>query len=150
MHLDAGLRLVPDSLVRVCGDVEVAAELAVDPQQQVAVERGGHPERVIVGEEQLAVGLDEIGTEEKRVSARERSANATKKCVRPWTVEVSDIGPKQDYQRPPGASLSRDLRQPDFVGRFVRHDTDVPRSAERTTRQGERARRDVNEMKVEP
>ena len=150
MHLDAGLGLVPDRLVGECGDVEVAAELAVDPQQQVAVERGGHPERVIIGKEQLAFGFDEIGAEEKRVSVRERSANAAQKRVRSWTVEVTDVGPEQKHQRPPGVSFSRDLRQPDFVGRFMRHDMDVLRSAERATRQGERARRDVNEMKVEP
>src|SRR5207244_10254876 len=86
--------------------VEVAAELAVDPQQQVAVERGGHSERVIIGKDQLGCGFGEIGAEEKRVSPRQRRANDAQKCVRPWTVEVTDIGPEQDHQRPP-ASASR-------------------------------------------
>jgi hypothetical protein len=150
VHLHAELQVVPDRLVRECGDVDVADELAVDPQQQVAVECGGDPERVIISKEQLALGFDEIGAEQKRVSALERSANPTQKCVRSWTVEVTDVGTEQKHQRLPGVSFSRDLGQPDFVGGLMRHDMDVLRSAERATRQGERARRDVNQMKFEP
>ena len=44
----------------------VAAELPVDAHEQVAVERRGHAERIVVGEQQVALRLDEIGAEQQR------------------------------------------------------------------------------------
>ena len=62
-------------------EVEVAAELAVDAQQHVQVERGADAERIVVGEQQIALGLDEIradaGTRRRaQASARMRSSSA--------------------------------------------------------------------------
>ena len=69
-------RRIPDGAVGERVEVEVAAELAVDPDQQVAVERGGHAERIVVGEQQVALRLHEIGAEQQRVARRERRADA--------------------------------------------------------------------------
>ncbi len=68
VHLDAALARVPDGAVGEGREVEVGAELAVDAHEQVLVERGRHAERVVVGEQQLALGLDEVGAEEQRVA----------------------------------------------------------------------------------
>ena len=50
VHLDALLGRVPDGEVIEGGEIEVAAELAIDADEQVLVERGGDAERIVVGE----------------------------------------------------------------------------------------------------
>ena len=49
VYLDPALRLVVEGQMLETVDVEIAAELAVDPLQEVEVERGGHPGPVVVG-----------------------------------------------------------------------------------------------------
>ena len=50
------------------GDVEVGAELAVDAEEQVQVERRRDAERVVIGKLQIAFRLDEIRAQQKRVA----------------------------------------------------------------------------------
>ena len=57
MHLDPRCRRVPDGAVRELVHVEVAVQLAIDPHEQVAIERRGHAERIVVGQQQLGLGL---------------------------------------------------------------------------------------------
>src|SRR5262245_6723179 len=49
VHLDAAVRLVVEGAVIERCEIEVAAELAVDPSEEVAIEGGGDAEGVIVG-----------------------------------------------------------------------------------------------------
>ena len=58
-------------------EIERATELAVDAHEQVLVECGGHAERIVVGELQLAVGFDEIGAEQQKISGLQHVANAS-------------------------------------------------------------------------
>ena len=76
VHLDARLVGVPDGAVDEAVEVEVAAELAVDADEQVAVERRRHAERIVVGEQQIALRLHEIGAESSASPRRERRADA--------------------------------------------------------------------------
>ena len=57
MHLDASRRFVIERVMAVRGHVEVAAELAVDPGQQVQIESGGDALRVVVCRVQQAPDL---------------------------------------------------------------------------------------------
>src|SRR3970040_2093425 len=61
MHLDARLSGVPHGAVSEPLHREIRGELAVDPDEQIAVERRGHAQRIVVGQQQLAFGLDEVG-----------------------------------------------------------------------------------------
>jgi hypothetical protein len=49
VHLDAAQGPVVEGSVRPGGEVEVGAELPVDAGQQVAIEGGGDPRRIVVG-----------------------------------------------------------------------------------------------------
>ena len=89
---------VPDCLVRECGDVEVAAELAVDAHEEIAIERGGHTERIVVGKQQLVGWLHEIGTEEQRVSSGEEASNAVHEGARARPIVVADIRSQKQHQ----------------------------------------------------
>ena len=63
-------------------EVEVAAELVVDPAKQIAVERRGDLQRIVVGEEQIAFRFDQIGAEQQRVTRPQRLADARKQIAR--------------------------------------------------------------------
>ncbi len=52
MHLHPGLGRVPDGTMGEVVEVEIRAELAIEPHEQVLVERRRHPERVVVGRHQ--------------------------------------------------------------------------------------------------
>ena len=70
----------PDARTR---EIEVGAQLAVDPDEQVLVERRGDAERIVVGQQQVLFRLDEIGAEQqqrrpapaaRRIALEKRSA----------------------------------------------------------------------------
>ena len=61
VHLDALFVAVPGSAMRERVQIERAAKLAIDPDEQVLVERGGHAEWIVIGQLQLRFRLDEIG-----------------------------------------------------------------------------------------
>ncbi len=77
VHLDALLGAVPDRAMRERREIEVPLQLAVDPYQQVLVERGGDAERIVVGEHQLALRLDA----DPRRAASDRPARARGECA---------------------------------------------------------------------
>ena len=62
-------------------EVEVAAELAVDADQEVLVERRRDAERVVVGEQQLALRLDEVGAEQQQVAGSRVARMRSRKCA---------------------------------------------------------------------
>ena len=95
---------VPHRLMIERGEVEVAAELVVDPHEKVLVERGGHAERIVVGEQQVALRLDEVGAEQEKVARGERRADAIEELRGRWRIEVADVrAEQQDQHRAVGA-----------------------------------------------
>jgi hypothetical protein len=74
VHLDAAERLVVERAMAKRGEVEVAAELAVDARQEIEVERGGDAERIVVRRLEDVAALAQIGAEEQRVAGGERGA----------------------------------------------------------------------------
>ena len=60
VHLDSAVFRVPQRPMREGVQVERATQLVVDPPEQVAVERGGHLQGIVVGQLQCAWRLDQI------------------------------------------------------------------------------------------
>ena len=104
VHLDARLRGVPDRAMRELADVEVGAELAVDPHQQVAVERRRHAERIVVGQQQVALRLHEVGADQQRVAGRQRRADVRRKASAPGGSKLPMFEPRNSVSVPAGAA----------------------------------------------
>ena len=149
MHFDAGVFGRPDRAVCEPIEVEVPAELAVDAHEQIAVERRRHAKRIVVREDQFALGLDEIGADEQHVAAHEAGADLTEKRVGAGTVEVADIAAEKQRE---GASRPRfrgRRGQTGFVLRLIGGDVDVRQRRQHVARQRKRAGRDVHEPEIE-
>ena len=76
VHLDPRLRRVPDRAVREPVEVDIAPQLAIDAQQEVAVERRRHAERIVVGRQQFALPP----SRGRRRSGRRRPGRAPIEC----------------------------------------------------------------------
>src|SRR3954463_5357689 len=89
-HLDPFVLGVPERDVVERVEVEVGLELSVEHGQHVAVERGGDPGGVVVGADQAAGFLDQIGTEQEGI-ARSQGARHSGEEVAPGTwFQVAD------------------------------------------------------------
>ena len=127
MHFDARLGGVPQHLMTKCGDVEVGAQLAVDPHEQVAVEGGGDAERIVVGQQQVGApaSRDRCPTSSASPVASE-ARTLPQKRVRARRIEVADVGAEKQRQ---GAALGRPHRhrldEPALVGRLMRYDGEI-------------------------
>src|SRR5215471_20957006 len=96
-------------------DIEVATELAIDPDQQIAVEGSGDAERIVVGEQEIGLRLHEIGPEQKRVTRRERRADCCQESIRVRRIEIADVRTeKEREQAPAAAAFGGGVRQPRF------------------------------------
>src|SRR3546814_7497685 len=73
MHLDPGQRLVPDRAVAESVDGDRAAKLAVDPIEQVEVERGRDPGRVVIGGHQHVFAFHPIHPDQQQRSEEHTS-----------------------------------------------------------------------------
>jgi len=51
VHFNARIRIGPDGAMREAIDVEGTADLAIDSDQQVAIECGGDAERIVIGQQ---------------------------------------------------------------------------------------------------
>src|ERR1700675_4525266 len=101
---------VPDRAMREPAEVEITTELAIDPDEKIQVERGGHAQRVVVGRQQLALVLHEIGADQQDILLEERRSNAAQKRAGSRRIEVADVRSEKQGQRPPAhARAGRDL-----------------------------------------
>ena len=90
---------VPDGAVRESVQVEVGAQLRIHAQQQVLVEGRGQAERIVVGEQQIAFRLDEIGAEQQGVAGPKRRADQAEGSGRARRVEVPDVRAEERDER---------------------------------------------------
>ena len=80
----------------------------VHPHEQVLVEGGRDAERIVVGEQQLALRLDEVGAEEQRVARPQRAPDLGEELVGGGRIEVADVrAEEEDEHRPRGRPLAR-------------------------------------------
>ena len=75
-------------------EIEIAAQLVVDPAKQIAVERRGDLQWIIVGEEQLAFGFHQIGAEQQRVARAQRLADAVSRSRAASGVKLPMFDPR--------------------------------------------------------
>src|SRR5262245_26388426 len=82
-------------------EVEVRAELAVEHAEDVAVERGGHACTVVVGGDQTATVLHEIGAEQEPVVVLERGVEVEQEPAALRRCQVADGAPEEGDDAPP-------------------------------------------------
>ena len=141
VHLDAGLPPVPQRLVSKAVDVEIPVELTIDPDEKVPVEGSRDLERIVVGQQQVALGLPEVGAEQQPVARPERRTDATEESGRTVRVEVTDVRTQKHGERATRRSARpADLVEAFFVGGQVRENSHVRNTAERPRRVHERSR----------
>ena len=147
MHFDARVRRVPHRPVAKRADVEVGAELAVDPDEQIEVERGGHAERIVVRQEQLPLRLDEIRAKQKRVAAPERPGEAPEQGFGRRGIEVADVRAEEQRQ---GKRLRESCFhcrcEPVFISVLVRDDGHAREDPDGASCRVERDARDIDEV----
>src|SRR6516165_8828736 len=111
-------------------DVEVGPEIPVRPQEEVAIECRRDAKGIVVGKQQIALTLDEIGADEQRIARGQRGPDVSEKSVRPRRIEVADVRAEKEREgaaggQYPRADLSADFGESGLVRRLVRHDSDV-------------------------
>ena len=76
--------------------------------QQVAVERGRHAERIVVGQQQLALRLHQIGAEQQRVARRAAPRGSSRRnASAPGGSKLPMFEPRNSDQRAAGAAAAR-------------------------------------------
>src|ERR1700704_1699016 len=75
--------------------IKIAAQLTINPSQDVATESSSHTMRVVVSRFQNARVLLEIGPEQKRIAAAQHFAHRTEKGVRLFRFKVADVRPQK-------------------------------------------------------
>ena len=95
--------------------VEVGAELRIHAQQQVLVEGRGQPEGIVIGEQQLAFWLDQVGAEQQVIARPNCRAHEVKEGGCAGWVEVPDVGAEERQKRWVWV-ISRQREQPVLVG----------------------------------
>ena len=113
-------------------ELEIGLELAIDADQQVAVERRRDAERIVVGQQQILFGLDEIGADEQPIALAQGAADAGQQRVTRRRIEVADVGAEKQRQHAARAAPRGDgLGEPRLVRRLVPHDFDRLRPIQR-------------------
>ena len=90
MHLNSPLAVVPARFVAEIGHVEITTQLAIDPLEQVEVERGGHSDGVVIRGEQLRHGLFQVGRKQKAITRSQLFANVAQKIFHHRALQVAD------------------------------------------------------------
>jgi len=70
VNLDSSHCFVVEGTMFEGSQIEVAAQLAVDSHEEIAIEGRGHAQRVVIGEQELAFGFHQIRAEEQGIAAR--------------------------------------------------------------------------------
>src|SRR5262249_50327770 len=102
MHLDAAQLAIVKSVMLERARVEVSAELAIDPDQQVAIELRGDPLRVVVGGVERLRVLDEIDADDERRAAAQCGLGAAQESRHFVGLEVADGRSREKPEPRPG------------------------------------------------
>ena len=99
MHFDARGVGVPHRAMREMLESEIGRQLAVCPHQQVAIERGGDAERIVVRKKQLGLWFHQIRAEQQPVAWRERAADSLEERIGVGRIEIADIRSQAEHHR---------------------------------------------------
>ena len=99
VHLDPLCVAVPDRAMREGVEIERPAELAVDADEQVPVERGGDAERIVVGEHAArASGFTRSAPSSSESPGASAARIRAQELVRGRRVEVADVRAEQQHE----------------------------------------------------
>jgi hypothetical protein len=89
-------------------DVEVGAELAIDPHEQVEIERAGDALRIVVGAPEDVGRLHEVEAHERVIARAELRADVAQEGNRGGTFEVADTRSEEEDEARRGRALGRE------------------------------------------
>ena len=116
MHLDPRQDVVPARLVTKSIDGDVAIELAIDPFEQVQIERGGDAFRVVVGGDQPVDRLDPVHADQKPRTDTEELAEIAQQIGRRARHEIADGRARKESELGQIRDLGRQVERPGEVG----------------------------------
>ena len=90
VHLDAVALAVVDRAMGEGGEIEIAAELAVDAHQHIEVEARGDAGRIVIGVVQHALVLFEIGADDHLRALAQDLAGAAQEGAGLMRLEIAD------------------------------------------------------------
>ena len=99
MHLNASRLVIDAGNVLEVAEIKIGIELAIDASQQVEVKRGGDAELIVIGSDQLRVGLHEICTQQHRIPGNEDVANFAQKVHSSGTIKIADRAAQEQNQK---------------------------------------------------
>ncbi len=112
MHLDPPFLPIAEDPVAEGLEIEPPIQLAVDPRQQVEVERRRHPQRIVVGGEQDALGFLEVRPEEKTLTRIQQVSHVAHQGEPLPRIQVADGGAEEEDEGAAGADpLPADLAE---------------------------------------
>ena len=104
VHLDAGLRGIPEHLVTEFLHVKIGAKVAVQPGENIQIEGGGSSCGIIVSGQQGSFGLVltryKVGAQQQRIAWQQLRAKIAQNLTRGLRREVADAGTDVKRQSP--------------------------------------------------
>ena len=76
--------------MREAGEVEIAAELAVDAREQIEIEGGGDAARIVIGGDQDPLGLLQIDAEQEGAARPEQPRGIAEEGARLVMGQIAD------------------------------------------------------------
>src|SRR4029450_12294452 len=147
VHLDSGLLCVPERAMLDSGDVEVSAQLSIDPREKVQVERRGDTQGIVIGEQEVALRLHQVGADQQRIALVQNGTDASKNRFRARPIEVADVrAEKQGERHTRPVMIARKGREALLVFGFVRDDREIVDVAKRSRRSHQSGARDIDQM----
>ena len=146
VHLDTRLRAIPHGAMREAIEIDPGAELAIDAQQQVLVERRSDAQRIVVGEQQTPLRLHQVDAKQQRVALREARADVLQERRGAGRVEVPDVRSEERDQRAAGDG-GRRLAQSGIVSGLMRDDVHVRQHSDGLCGRRQGGRRHIDQMR---
>ena len=105
VHLDAPGFGIEESDVLESIEPKISMEFGIDSRQQIQIESGSYPERIVVRADQPIRGFFEVGSQKQRVSGIQEATNVLQKYKIGRTVEIADrTAQEQQQDALPGAA----------------------------------------------
>jgi hypothetical protein len=98
VHLDAPGFGIEESDVLESIEPKISMEFGVDSRQQIQIESGSYPERIVVRADQPIRGFFEVGSQKQRVSGIQEATNVLQKYKIGRTVEIADRTAQEQQQ----------------------------------------------------
>src|SRR5579859_2434269 len=122
MHFDALFTLVVADYMLESGQIEIAANFAVDAREYILIERRRHTDRVVVCRFQYWKRLLQVGRQQQRIISAQNGAHIPEKLIAGRAIEVPDSAAEEKNQQSlPVAATRSHLLQSIEVGAFEAH-----------------------------